>query len=67
MRQAKPTGIVYGGRINQTDLAIINAVREKFGLRSANEVMRMGLRALAREHGFDVSKLEAAANELEIA
>lgn len=65
MRQAKPKGIVYGGRINQTDLAIINAVREKFGLRSANEVMRMGLRSLARENGFDVQKLEAAANKPE--
>ena len=65
MRQAKPKGIVYGGRINQTDLAIINAVREKFGLRSANEVMRMGLRSLARENGFDVHELEAAANKPE--
>lgn len=40
-------------RMNDADMAVVAAVQRKLGLRSVSEVLRMGLRALAREQGLE--------------
>ena len=40
-------------KLTESDLAVVSAVQRKLGLRSVAEVLRMGLRALAREQGLD--------------
>jgi hypothetical protein len=45
-------------KLTPADMAVVEAVRNKLGLRSVSEVLRMGLRALAREQGLE-SKYEA--------
>lgn len=41
-------------RFSKDDLAIVEAAKQKLGCRSASEVLRMGLRSLAREQGLAV-------------
>jgi hypothetical protein len=45
-------------KLTPADMAVVDAVRHKLGLRSVSEVLRMGLRALAREQGLE-GKYEA--------
>jgi hypothetical protein len=45
-------------KLTPVDMAVVEAVRHKLGLRSVSEVLRMGLRALAREQGLE-GKYEA--------
>jgi hypothetical protein len=40
-------------KLTPADMAIVDAVRNKLGLRSVSEVLRAGIRALAREQGID--------------
>jgi hypothetical protein len=44
-------------RLTTNDLAIVDAVRAKLGCRSASEVLRMGLRSLAREQQLVVTEV----------
>lgn len=40
-------------KLTESDLAVVAAVQRKLGLRSVAEVLRMGLRALAREQHLE--------------
>ena len=40
-------------KLNESDQAVVAAVQRKLGLRSVSEVLRVGLRALAREQHLD--------------
>jgi hypothetical protein len=40
-------------KLTEADQAVVAAVQHKLGLRSVSEVLRMGLRALAREQHLD--------------
>ena len=40
-------------KLTETDLEVVAAVQRKLGLRSVAEVLRMGLRALAREQHLE--------------
>jgi hypothetical protein len=48
------TTITVSGRFTVQDMAIVEAVRQKLGIRSATEVLRVGLRSLAREHDLAI-------------
>ncbi len=48
------TTITVSGRFTVEDMAIVEAVRQKLGIRSATEVLRVGLRSLAREHDLAI-------------
>lgn len=50
MRQTKAGSYLFGGRLTAEDLSIIEAAKAKLGIRSTTEVLRIGLRSLAREH-----------------
>ena len=51
-------------KLSPADMAVVAAVQRKLGLRSVSEVLRMGLRALAREQNlentYDSQPTEAA-------
>jgi hypothetical protein len=52
-------------RLTANDLAIVNAAREKLGLRTASEVLRMGLRSLAREQQLVVTEVRETETTVE--
>jgi hypothetical protein len=41
-------------RLTPADQAIVETIRQRLGLRSVSEVLRCGLRSLAREQGLAV-------------
>jgi hypothetical protein len=48
--QANNEGTRFAGRLTSEDMAIVNAAREKLGIRTVTETLRVALRALAREN-----------------
>lgn len=52
-------------RFSADDLAIVTAAQQKLGLRTASEVLRMGLRSLAREQDLVVATPAPKPNELD--
>jgi hypothetical protein len=40
-------------KLTDVDLLVVEAIQRKLGIRNVSEVLRMGLRALAREHQLD--------------
>ncbi len=52
-------------RLTNNDLAIVDAVREKLGCRTVSEVLRMGLRSLAREQQLVVKEVREAETTVE--
>jgi hypothetical protein len=46
----------FAGRLSVEDMAIVDAAREKLGLRAVTEVLRVALRSLAREHSLEPVK-----------
>ena len=56
---------VIGVRCTGNDQALVEAAQQKLGCRSAAEVMRMGLRSLAREQGLVVTEQQPAENKPE--
>ena len=51
-------GVRFAGRLSSDDMVIVEAAREKLGLRAVTEVLRVALRSLAREHDLAVRKPE---------
>ncbi len=52
--KVSPNTTTFSGRLTVEDMAIVEAVRQKLGIRSATEVLRVGLRSLAREHDLAI-------------
>lgn len=49
-------------KLTESDLAVVQAVQHRLGLRSVAEVLRMGLRALAREQNLEATYEPKPAN-----
>ncbi len=52
-------------RLTRNDLAIVEATQQKLGVTTASEVLRMGLRALAREQGLVVTEVREVETKVE--
>jgi hypothetical protein len=56
--QSTNESVRFAGRLSAEDMVIVNAAKEKLGLRAVTEVLRVALRSLAREHDLVVRKPE---------
>jgi antitoxin component of RelBE/YafQ-DinJ toxin-antitoxin module len=54
-----------GIRLTSDDVKLLEAVQHKLGCRSVSEVVRMALRAMAREQGVTVERSEKTQEQAE--
>ncbi|MGC4063142.1 MAG: ribbon-helix-helix protein, CopG family [Polyangiaceae bacterium] len=57
------TATTKGVRLSSEDVRLLEAIKRKLGCRSVSEVVRMGLRSIAREQGVTISSENGASTD----